>query len=1145
MISNAGSGLNDPTIPQPLPGWWRHGIPAAVLLLSLLATYWAYCAVLDHVQGRAAAQFMTETDQIAGLLSDRLKQADSAPTAKSSLESLEPADHQSFDLEIFRGDKPDRAAIVYSGHADGEASPAADHGPQFHRSAPRTLESGNWLFAFASRPDFENAAVDHLTPKVVLAGGIMLSMLLSGMLWSAGARRASAIALARRVTFSLRESEERLQAILDNTSAVVYMKDVNGRYLMVNRRFEQLFKKSYGDIIGKTDLELFPTAAAEDFRENDRHVLQTGEPLEVEELVPQNGVNHTYISNKFAVADRNGRPYAVGGVSTDVTALKNAEAALQDAEARYFSLVESLPLRTWSKDLQGRFTFANKELCKSFDQSLAEIVGKTDFDYAPQDLAEKYQRDDRRVIESKQVFEDVEEFQTSDTRKHYIQVLKAPVFNAQGAVVGTQGMSWDITTRVQAEKATRMAKEAAEAANRAKSVFVANMSHEIRTPMNGIIGMSELLLDTPLTHDQREYVMMVNESADSLLSLINDVLDLSKVEAGRLDMESLPFELGEVLGDALKLLALRADKKGLELAWRMKDDVPRVVVGDPARLRQIVINLIGNAIKFTERGEVILRVQCLKTTGHDRSRTRPSPSDSQELFLHGREVELQFSIIDTGIGIPTEKQKLVFEAFEQADASTTRRYGGTGLGLTISTRLVEQMGGRIWVDSEPGRGSVFNFTAKFGVPDESIDEPEDEPWRELRDLRVLVVDDNDTHRQILADILHSWRISTETAADCETALAKLVDLREQRPIQLVLADAQMPGRDGFWLAEQLTGSNGGSPTTIMMLTASRRPDESERCRRLGIQSYLAKPIKPSELLDAMMAAVGPLVDGASADSLMFESPGQTRSLNVLLAEDSPVNQRVATVMLEKWGHRVTVAANGRQAIAQFTKGNFDLVIMDVQMPEMDGLEATRGIRQHEQTAGGHVPIVALTAHAMKGDRDRCLASGMDAYVTKPIRSKELARVIRDVLDPVNPARENPASAVSKNALDGQKESVVAADEACAASAVDWQQALDALDGNRPLLIELIDIFREECPKLENEISSAIEGNDLQRLRRGAHTMKGSLLHLGATSAVGVAERMEAYARQQNFDSAAALWPDLQRELDRVRPQLLEFAKQPC
>ncbi len=1124
-------------MPDPLPAWWRYGIPSTVLVLGLILTIWAYSATKHFIARKADKLFMGLTDVPAqGLMN---KVIDRAPdNALRWSDIISPLDHPWCGLQIFEMEPDGARKPVWISMQAGPTIEAQVSSALFKRIVPVENENRKFELVLFSQPVFEDLVTDNLTPRVVLGGGTALSILLSAILWSAGARRAAAIALCARVTMSLRESEERLQAILDNTSAVVYMKDTSGRYLLVNRRFEQLFHKSLPEIVGKTDQELFPAANAAAFQEHDRRVLATGQPLEVEEAVPQEGGEHTYISNKFALLGREGRPYAMGGVSTDITALKEAERALHDAEARYYSLVESLPLRAWSKDLEGRFTFANRLLCKTFSSDLAGIVGKSDLDFLPPELCEKFARDDRRVIETQQVLEDVEEFQTPDGQRLFNQILKAPVFNAKGEVVGTQGMAWEVTHRVHAERATRLAKEAAETANRAKSVFVANMSHEIRTPMNGIIGMSELLLDTPLSHDQREFVMMINESADSLLSLINDVLDLSKVEAGRLDMETLPFELGEVLGDALKLLALRADKKGLELAWLMQPDVPRVVLGDPARLRQIIINLVGNAIKFTEQGEVVLRVQL----------TQPSEASIISTGVL-QPVELQFSIIDTGIGIPEEKQKLVFEAFEQADASTTRRYGGTGLGLTISMKLVEQMGGSIWLESEAGKGSIFHFTATFAVPELPAGESEDEPWRELHDLRVLVVDDNTTHRNILAEILQSWRVATETSSNAQSALASLNAAASQgKPFQLVLADAEMPVRDGFWLAEQIQNTPALRTNTIMMLTASRRPDESERCVKLGIPNYLAKPIKPSELLDAMMAALGPLVDGHPGEIWSIDATSPPRPLEILLAEDSPVNQRVATVMLEKWGHRVSIALNGRQAIAMFKRHHFDLVIMDVQMPEMDGLEATRAIREFERTAGTHVPIVALTAHAMRGDRDRCLASGMDAYVTKPIRSKELARVIYEMMDhkpqsaACELANEPMGSSLATN-LEAEPGSLNIAANGQSKAHVDLTQALESIDGNRQLLIELIEIFSEESSKLADEITSSIDTGDVATLRRATHTMKGSLVHLAAQPAVAISEQMEALARQQKLAEAAALWPNLKAELDVIAPLLAAFVQE--
>jgi two-component system, sensor histidine kinase and response regulator len=647
---------------------------------------------------------------------------------------------------------------------------------------------------------------------------------------------------------------------------------------------------------------------------------------------------------------------------------------LEASEKRFRSVFEGAEIGIAISELDdGRITAVNPAYLKMLDCTAEELnsVGFFHEITHPDDREADRKRYQDLLREKLKHVHIEKRYLLRDKRVVWANLDMTLLRDTDGQAQCVLGLASDITEKKMAELELRKTKEAAEAANDAKSTFLATMSHEIRTPMNGILGMTELVLDTDLTIEQREHLGLVRLSAESLLTIINDILDFSKIEAGKLELETIPFDLRESLGETMKGLSIRAHQKALELIYDVEPEVPEAVLGDPGRIRQVLVNLIGNAIKFTERGEILV--------------TAKVQSEGEE------QVRVHFTVRDTGVGIPPEKQNKVFEAFSQADGSMARRYGGTGLGLTICVRLVEMMGGKIWVESELGKGSAFQFVIELGVQTDRTARKLAVPPERLRNLHALIVDDNSTNRRVLQGMLKRWGMKPTAVDSGKTALQAMEIAKSTgHPFPLILLDGQMPEMDGFTLAEEIQKDPDLLGATIMMLTSAGHLGDAERCRKLGIAGYLVKPVRQSELLDAVCRLLG---GEAKKDGLTLITrhvlKEEKRRARILLAEDNAVNRTLAIRLLEKRGYTVSVAGNGSEALAALEKESFDAILMDVQMPEMDGFEATGRIREKEKNTGRRIPIIAMTAHALKGDEERCMEAGMDGYVSKPIRTNEL------------------------------------------------------------------------------------------------------------------------------------------------------------
>jgi len=787
------------------------------------------------------------------------------------------------------------------------------------------------------------------------------------------------------------------------------------------------------------------------------------------------------------------------------------------------AFLEYIPDKVYFKDIDSRFVRISRSKANAWGLTHpSQALHKTDADSFTAEYAEQALADEREIIRTGEGILQKEEKQMwPNGRISWSTTSKMPLHDRRGKIIGTMGISHDITDRKLAEQQLAMKvdelaqsnvalaelAEAAKAASRAKSEFLANMSHEIRTPLNGILGMTDLTLGTRLTHEQRDNLETVKLSADSLLSVINDILDFSKIEAAKIALEEIDFDLRECVEGSLKTLALRADEKSLELLDEVALDLPQMITGDPNRLREVLINLLGNAIKFTPKGEVVLKVHAER-------------QNEGEIILH-------FVVSDTGVGIERSKLQAIFESFNQADTSTTRVFGGTGLGLTISKSLIEMMGGNIWVESEPGVGSHFHFTAKFGIAAERGSGKHKVLNTAVLDgVKVLIVDDNHTNRRILEGLVKQWGMNPTAVPDAQTALVELSTAQEiEKPYRLMLTDMNMPDIDGFGLVEQVSERPAISTTTIMMLSSAGQIGDAARCEALGIAAYILKPVRQAELREAITRVLQakeqsqplPLI---TQDTLQPAQPA-TKSLNILLAEDNPVNRKVAVRMLENRGHHVAIAVNGKEALAAMERRTYDLVLMDVQMPEMDGLEATRQLRDREMTQGqmSRQTVVAMTALVMEGDRERCLAAGMDGYLSKPIRQKELDQVLNSYaieeseIVEVQERRDTPLVSVLTDEL------------------------LERIDGDRALLTELLDLLRQDYPGQIETMRRAVAAENRTVLERVGHAMKGALGNLAAVNAAEIAGELERIGKSGDTAQALNRLAELEDELGRVVKQL--------
>jgi two-component system sensor histidine kinase/response regulator len=898
---------------------------------------------------------------------------------------------------------------------------------------------------------------------------------------------------------ALRESEELFRTVSNAAPVGIFLCDAEGSAIYANEWLIEKTGLSREQVAGTGFLScIYPDDREQVIEAWGKALQQEGIYRHSHRMMSPTGTVSLVEANFRVLRSEDGIVKGFVGVVQDVTEQRSAEERLRQSEELFRMLSATAPVGIVLVDEIGNLTYVNEHYLRITGLKAESAHGsawKTVIH--PEDLHRICEIREKAIAENK-------DYAMSYRYLHrngdvvWADTVAKRFTQKDGAKQGYVVVVQDVTERHNAEVRLRDAKEVAEAASRAKSEFMANMSHEIRTPMNGILGMTDLALDTELNPEQREYLEMVRSSAESLLGIINDILDFSKIEAGRLDLESLSFTLLDCIESALEPLAVRAQQKGLEVNWALEGDIPEVLMGDPTRLRQILINLAGNAIKFTKEGEVSVRAQRLP---------------SKEGFI-----PIRFSVSDTGMGIPKEKQQQIFDAFSQADSSTTREFGGTGLGLSISSRLIQLMRGEIGLESTPGKGSTFTFTVPFLIGTAAAPALLAVAPPAMVNKRVLIADDNEVNRILLMQVLPQWGLQPACAVNGREALEIFrKSVEEGAPFSVVLLDQNMPGMDGYKVSEGIRLLAKNEQPAIVILSSAPSLADPDRLKKLGIERHLIKPLRRAALYEAICHGLK-LPAPSEKTPITGNDLGKTSELRLLLVEDNRVNQKLALRLLEKMGHQVTLAINGQEAIELLQPDSFDLVLMDIQMPVMGGVEATQKIRDAERKTGRHVPIIAMTAHAMSGDAEKYLSAGMDGYISKPVRAGFLRAEIERLARPAHAETRGPTREREKY---------------MPTAIIDLTELLARVENDRELMRDLLLIFKEEFPRHLQALRDAVDSMDGEKVAAVAHSLKGMLSNLAAGPAAAAAARLEQLGRNRevsDFREACASFENISKEL---------------